>query len=41
VSDQLSERLYGDLPTDDLDTAARVLTTITARAHAELAGQLS
>lgn len=33
----ISARLYGDLPADDLATASRVLTTVTARANAALA----
>jgi hypothetical protein len=33
----ITERLYGDLPADDLAVAGRVLTLITARATAELA----
>ena len=36
--DQITTRLYGDLPADDLATAGRVLTVITARTNAELAG---
>ncbi len=28
--------LYGDLPAEDLQTAARILLTITARAHHHL-----
>jgi hypothetical protein len=36
--DELTARLYGDLPADDLATAGRVLSVITARANAELAG---
>ena len=36
--DEITTRLYGDLPADDLATAGRVLTVITARANAELAG---
>jgi DNA-binding MarR family transcriptional regulator len=36
--DQLTARLYGDLPADDLATSGRVLGVITARANAELAG---
>ena len=36
---EISARLYGDLPPDDLETAGRVLATITARANAELAGR--
>jgi DNA-binding MarR family transcriptional regulator len=35
---EITERLYRDLPADDLATAGRVLTTITARANAEPAG---
>ncbi|MBV6699168.1 winged helix DNA-binding protein [Kitasatospora aureofaciens] len=35
--DELTARLYGDLPADDLAAAARVLTLVTARANAELA----
>jgi hypothetical protein len=35
--DQVIDRLYGDIPPGDLATAGRVLTLITARAHAELA----
>jgi hypothetical protein len=33
---QITQRLYGGLPTDDLAAAHRVLTTVTARANAEL-----
>ena len=33
----ITERLWGDLPADDLATAGRVLTIITERASAELA----
>jgi hypothetical protein len=33
----ITQRLWGDLPAADLDTAARVLSTILARADAELA----
>jgi hypothetical protein len=36
--DQITARLYGDLPADDLATAGRVLAVITARANTELAG---
>jgi len=36
---EINARLYGDLPADDLATAGRVLTIITARANAELAGR--
>jgi hypothetical protein len=35
--DELTARLYGDLPADDLATPGRVLSVITARANAELA----
>jgi DNA-binding MarR family transcriptional regulator len=35
---QITQRLWGDLPADDLATAGRVLTIVTARANAELAG---
>ncbi|WP_371497404.1 hypothetical protein OG871_15705 [Kitasatospora sp. NBC_00374] len=35
---ELTARLYGDLPAEDLAAAARVLTVVTARADAELAG---
>ena len=34
---EITARLYGDLPADDLAAAGRVLATITARANAELA----
>lgn len=34
---EVTARLYADLSTDDLTAAARVLTTLTARANAELA----
>ncbi|WP_033818457.1 MarR family winged helix-turn-helix transcriptional regulator [Kitasatospora sp. MBT63] len=34
----LTARLYGGLPPEDLAAAARVLTALTARADAELAG---
>jgi hypothetical protein len=33
---ELTQRLWGDLPVDDLETAGRVLTTILGRANAEL-----
>ena len=33
----ITERLWGDLPADDLATAGRVLAIITERANAELA----
>jgi DNA-binding MarR family transcriptional regulator len=35
---EITERLWGDLPAEDLATAGRVLSTILARANAELAG---
>ncbi|MFJ1702982.1 hypothetical protein [Kitasatospora sp. NPDC088346] len=35
---ELTARLYGGLPAEDLAAAARVLTAVTARADAELAG---
>jgi DNA-binding MarR family transcriptional regulator len=34
---QITERLWGDLPAEDLATAGRVLSTVLARADAELA----
>jgi DNA-binding MarR family transcriptional regulator len=34
---QLTERLWGDLPAEDLETAARVLGIVLQRANAELA----
>ncbi|GAA2794045.1 hypothetical protein GCM10010441_19110 [Kitasatospora paracochleata] len=37
AADELTARLYGDLPAEDLAAAARVLTAVTARANAELA----
>lgn len=33
---EITDRLYGDLPADDLAVAGRVLTLVTARASAEL-----
>jgi DNA-binding MarR family transcriptional regulator len=33
---EITERLWGDLATEDLATAGRVLTTVLARANAEL-----
>jgi DNA-binding MarR family transcriptional regulator len=36
--DQITERLYGDLPHEDLATAHRILAIVTERANAELAG---
>jgi DNA-binding MarR family transcriptional regulator len=35
---EITQRLWGDLPVEDLTIAARVLSTILARANAELAG---
>ena len=35
---QATRRLWGDLPAEDLATAGRVLSIITERANAELAG---
>jgi DNA-binding MarR family transcriptional regulator len=35
--DDITRRLYGDLPADDLATAHRVLAIVTERANAELA----
>jgi len=35
--DQITERLYGDLPRDDLAATGRVLATVTQRANAVLA----
>jgi len=34
---EITERLWGDLPAEDLATAGRVLSIVTARASAELA----
>jgi DNA-binding MarR family transcriptional regulator len=34
---QITQRLWGDLPAGDLATAGRVLSTVLARANAELA----
>jgi len=34
---EITERLWGDLPTEDLATAGRVLATVLERANAELA----
>lgn len=34
---QITERLWGDLPTEDLDVTARVLSTVLARVDGELA----
>jgi DNA-binding MarR family transcriptional regulator len=33
---QITERLWGDLPAQDLETAGRVLSTVLARANTEL-----
>ncbi|MEV7791291.1 MarR family winged helix-turn-helix transcriptional regulator [Streptomyces sp. NPDC087512] len=35
---EIAARLYRDIPAEDLAAAARVLTLVTARANAELAG---
>jgi DNA-binding MarR family transcriptional regulator len=35
---EISARLYGDVPSEDLDTTRRVLATVAERARAELAG---
>lgn len=35
---EVTERLWGDLPAEDLATAGRVLSAVAARADAELAG---
>jgi predicted ArsR family transcriptional regulator len=37
ATQEITERLWGDLPTEDLATAGRVLSIITERANAELA----
>jgi DNA-binding MarR family transcriptional regulator len=34
---QITDRLWGDLPSEDLATAAQVLSTVLTRANAELA----
>jgi hypothetical protein len=34
----ITERMWGDLPAEDLATAGRVLSTVLERANAELAG---
>jgi hypothetical protein len=34
---ELTQRLWGDLPAEDLATAGRVLSIVTERANAELA----
>jgi DNA-binding MarR family transcriptional regulator len=38
VVTEITQRMWGDLPPEDLATAGRVLSTILARANAELAG---
>ena len=38
VTAEITKRLWGDLPAEDLATAGRVLSIITERAGAELAG---
>jgi hypothetical protein len=38
VVTQITQRLWGDLPDEDLATAGRVLSIVLARANAELAG---
>jgi DNA-binding MarR family transcriptional regulator len=35
---EVTQRLWGDLPAEDLATAGRVLSAVAARADAELAG---
>jgi hypothetical protein len=35
---QITQRLWGNLPAEDLATAGRVLSTVLARANAELGG---
>ncbi|MGB2571983.1 hypothetical protein ACPFP2_26590 [Micromonospora citrea] len=37
IATGIGRRVYADIPTDDLATAARVLTLVTQRANAELA----
>ncbi len=34
---EITQRMWGDLPADDLEAAGRVLTTVLERANAELA----
>jgi DNA-binding MarR family transcriptional regulator len=36
--EDVTGRLFGDLPASDLETAGRVLSIVTARANAELSG---
>jgi hypothetical protein len=38
VNAEVTQRIWGDLPAEDLDTTGRVLGTILQRANAELAG---
>ena len=38
---QITQRLWGDLPVEDLATAGRVLSTVLARANEELAGPVA
>lgn len=38
--EQISERLYGDVPVEDLRVTGRVLTLLTERANAELAAAI-
>jgi DNA-binding MarR family transcriptional regulator len=38
ANNELTERLWGDLPADELATAAAVLATVLERANAELRG---
>jgi DNA-binding MarR family transcriptional regulator len=35
---EITQRLWGDLPEEDLATAGRVLSTVLARANGEIAG---
>ncbi|MFD9186822.1 MarR family winged helix-turn-helix transcriptional regulator [Streptomyces phaeochromogenes] len=37
-TNEISARIYADIPAEDLATAGRVLTLVTERANAELAG---
>lgn len=37
ATSQITRRLWGDLPVEDLEAAGRVLSTVLARANAELA----
>ncbi|WP_406471122.1 MarR family winged helix-turn-helix transcriptional regulator [Streptomyces sp. NBC_01615] len=38
AGNEIAARLYADIPAEDLATAGRVLTLVTERANAELAG---